>query len=70
MYKNLQETKMYEISKMEDRKNTPKLFIWEVSIRKWGENLFLLKPGKSFTFLLFFWRFFGPNLDFLFCFIS
>ena len=30
--KNLQETKMYEISKMEDKKNTPKFFIWEVSI--------------------------------------
>ena len=30
--KTLQETRMYEISKKEDKKNTPKFLIWEVSI--------------------------------------
>ena len=30
--KNLEETKFYETSKMEDKENTPNFLIWQVSI--------------------------------------
>ena len=37
--KNLQETKMYEISKMEDKKNTPKFFYLGGVDMKTGVNI-------------------------------
>ena len=59
--RNLQETKMYEISKMEDKKILPSFLFARCQYEKWVKYFLLFKPGKIFTFLLFFWRFFFKN---------
>ena len=51
---------MYEFSKMEDRKKiySQVFYLGGVDTKIGGKYFFLFKPGKSFTFLLFFWHFF------------